>query len=192
MAVPSPKLVPAVLVACALAVLLAVTGCGSSSSQPSWAPALGSGVTVVAPARTAPGNGSPDAAVEGAIGALAAQRYTSVCAYVEPAVQAPCETGMAQETPATAPTVKNPALGYAVIDGNEALVGTTGTFCSRSPHPECYSNSDPAAVLSGGKSFGALWSQQIQPGRPNDVYQLAPVVKIGGRWYFYEPSLAGF
>jgi hypothetical protein len=187
--VPRRRLIPAVLAACALTVLPTITGC-SSNSRPSWASALGSGVTVVAPAKTAPGNGSPDAAVEGALGALGSQRYSSLCAYVEPAVQAPCKIGMAQETPATAPTVKNAALGYAAIDGNEALVGTTGTICSRSPLPKCSSNSDPAALLSGGQPFAALWSQQIQPGRSNTLYQLAPCIEVNGHWYFYEPSLA--
>ena len=185
---PSRRLIPAVLAACALAVL-AITGC-SSTSQPSWASALGSGVTIVAPATTAPGNGSPDAAVEGALGTLGTQRYASLCAYVEPAVQAPCKLAMAEETPATAPTVKNVALGYAAVHGDEALVGTTGTICSRSPQPKCSSNSDPAALLSGGTPFAALWSQQTQPGRSNTLYQLAPCVEVDGHWYFYEPSLA--
>jgi hypothetical protein len=57
------------LVACGLAATLTTTGC-SSSSEPSWASALGSGVTVQAPAQTAPGNGSPAAAVQGFVGAL--------------------------------------------------------------------------------------------------------------------------
>jgi hypothetical protein len=122
----------AVMVACALAVLLAVTGC-NSTSQPSWASALGTGVTVVAPARTAPGHGSPDAVIEALFAALGAKRYTSVCAYVEPAVQASCKTGMAQQTSATAPTTKNAAIGYVAIDGDEALVATTGTLCA---HPQ--------------------------------------------------------
>lgn len=113
-----------------------------------------------------------------------------MCAYVEPAVQTPCKIGMAQETPATAPTARNIALGYAAIDGKEALVGTTGTICAHPQHPVCSSNSNPAALLSGGKSFAALWSEQTQPGRPNDAYQLAPCVEVGGSWYFYEPSLA--
>lgn len=186
---PSRKAIPAMLAACALALLLAITGC-SSNSQPSWASALGSGVTVVGPAHPAPGYGSPDAAVEGALGALGSKRYSSLCAYVEPAVQAPCEIGMAQETSATAPTVKNVALGYAAIDGKEALVGTTGTICSRSPQPECSSNSDPAALLSGGTPFASLWAQQTQPGRSNTLYQLAPCIEVDGHWYFYEPSLA--
>jgi hypothetical protein len=181
----------AVLAACALAVLLVVSGC-SSGSQPSWASALGSGVTVVAPAQTAPGNGSPDAVIEALFAALRAQRYGSVCAYVQPAVQALCRTGMARETPATAPTIKNAALGYAAIDGDEALVGTTGTICAHPQQPVCNSNSNPAAILSGGKPFGALWSEQVRPGAANDVYMLAPCVKVGGRWYLDEPSGARF
>lgn len=181
----------AVLVACTLAVLLAVAGC-SSNAQPSWASALGSGVTVVAPAQTAPGNGTPDAVIEGLFAAIRAKRYPAVCTYVEPAVQATCKTGMARATSATAPTIKNAAIGYAAIDGDEALVGTTGTLCAHPQKPECNSNSDPAAILSGGKPFGTLWSEQAKGGAPNDVYMLAPCVKVGGSWYLYEPSEARF
>lgn len=190
---PSRKLIPVVsmLVAWALGALLAVTGC-SSSSQPSWASALGSGVTIVAPSQRAPGNGSPDAVIEALFAAVEAKRYPSVCAYVEPAVQATCKIGMAQETSATAPTIKNAAIGYAAIDGDEALVGTTGTFCAHPQNPKCYSNSDPAAILSGGKPFSTLWSDQAKGGAPNDVYQLAACLKVGGRWYLYEPSEARF
>ena len=177
----------AVRVVCALAVLLAVAGCsGSQPSQPSWASALGSGVTVVAPGQTAPGNGSPDAVIEGLFGALGAKRYASVCAYVEPAVQAACRAGMARETSATAPTIKNAAIGYAAIDGDEALVGTTGTLCAHPQQPVCNSNRDPAAILSSGKPFGTLWSEQVKAGAANDVYMLAPCVKVGGRWYLDE------
>ena len=99
---------------------------------------------------------------------------------------------MAQETSVTAPTIKNAAIGYAAIDGDEALVGTTGTFCAHPQNPRCYSNSNPAAILSDGKPFGTLWSDQVKGGASNDVYQLAGCVKVGGRWYLYEPSEARF
>jgi hypothetical protein len=179
-----------IIVACA-GVLLALAGC-SSHPQPSWASALGQGVTVVAPAQMAPGNGSPDAVVEGLFAALRAKRYTSVCAYVEPAVQATCKAGMAQETSATAPTIKNVAIGYAAIDGGEALVGTTGTLCAHPQKPACNSNSEPAAILSGGKPFSTLWSEQVKAGAANDVYMLAPCVKVGGSWYLFESSETRF
>jgi hypothetical protein len=99
---------------------------------------------------------------------------------------------MTHETPATAPTIKNAAIGFAAIDGDKALVGTTGMFCAHPQNPQCYSNSDPAAILSGGKPFGTLWSQQVKPGRANDVYMLAPCVKVGRSWYLYEPPEARF
>jgi hypothetical protein len=101
-------------------------------------------------------------------------------------VQVSCKTGMARQKSATAPTIKNAAIGYAAIDGDEALVGTTGTLCAHPQKPLCNSNSDPAAILSGGKPFGALWSEQAKADAANDVYMLASCVKVGGSWYLYE------
>jgi hypothetical protein len=76
--------------------------------------------------------------------------------------------------------------------GDEALVATMGTLCAHPQKPQCNSNSDPAAILSGGKSFGTLWSEQVEGGAANDVYMLAPCVKVGGSWYLYEPPGARF
>jgi hypothetical protein len=95
-------------------------------------------------------------------------------------------------TASVAPSFKNTGIGYVVTDGNEALVGTTGTFCAHPQNPVCYSNRDPAAILSGGKPFGTLWSEQVKPGAANDVYMLAPCVKVGDSWYLYESSEARF
>ncbi len=169
--------------ACGVAGLLAAAGCGSSP-LPSWASALGAGVTVAAPAQVAPGNGSPGAAVAGLLAAAGAKRYTAECAYVEPSAQATCTSGAAQLSPGSAPYIKNAAIGYVAIHGDEALVGTTGTFCSPGQTPECYTNDDPAAIFSSRKSFGALWAEANNTGSQN-VYILAPCVKVGGKWYLH-------
>ena len=73
------------------------------------------------------------------------------------------------------------------VRGDQALVGSTGTFCVPAEKPRCFTSTDPAAVLSGGKPFGTLWAQADQATSSN-VYKLAPCVKIGGRWYLHLPS----
>lgn len=174
------------LLACGVAGLLAAAGCGSSpqTSLPPWASALGAGVTVAAPAQVAPGNGSPGAAVEGLLAAVAAKRYTVECAYVEPSAQATCTSGAAQLSSGGAPYAKNAAIGYVAIHGDEALADTTGTFCSPGQTPECYTNDDPAAIFSSRKSFGTLWAEANNTASQNG-YMLAPCVKVGGKWYLH-------
>jgi hypothetical protein len=174
------------LLACGVAGLVAASGC-SSSSQPSWASALGSGVTVVAPAQVQPGHGSPGAAIAALFASISAKEYLAICDYVEPRLQASCRTAEGQADPGNQQTVKKAAIGYVAIHGDQALVGSTGTFCVPTETPKCFTNADPAAIFSGGKSFGALWAQADRATSQN-VYMLAPCVKIGGRWYLHEPS----
>ena len=81
----------------------------------------------------------------------------------------------------------NAAIGYVAVRGDQALVGSTGTFCVPAERPRCFTNTDPAALLSGGKSFGTLWAQADRATSSN-VYKLAPCVKIGGRWHLHLPS----
>jgi hypothetical protein len=172
------------LLACGVAGLVATSGCGSGSG-PSWAPALGPDVTVAAPARVAPGHGSPGAAIAGLFAAISARRYAAACGYVEPAGQAACRASEAE--PASQQSARNAAIGYVAVRGDQALVGSTGTFCVPAEQPRCFTNTDPAAILSGGKSFGTLWAQANRATSSN-VYKLAPCVKIGGRWYLHLPS----
>jgi hypothetical protein len=175
----------AALAACALAALLAATGCSSGGGQPSWANALGSGVTVVAPGSASPGNDSPQAVMVGAYKAVAVGPLTDFCKYDQPSQQATCKSELSAVTKAEAakvmPTFKNFALGYTAIDGTEALVGTTGTVCTPIPKPGCYTNTNPAAILDSGKPFATLWKQALAAG--TTVYSLSPVIEIDGNWY---------
>jgi hypothetical protein len=168
-----------------LAGLLTVAGCGSGSSTPSWAAALGPGVTVQSPGQVAPGYGSPAALVAGIFNAIASKHYTAECSYIEPSQRSGCESGVGALTSSTAPSFQNAATGYVAIDGDEALVGSTGKFCVPGQKPECYTNSDPAAIFSGNKkSFSALWTDQNNASSEN-VYSLAPCIKVDGKWYLY-------
>jgi hypothetical protein len=174
------------LLACGVAGLVAASGC-SSSSQPSWVPDLGPGVTVVAPAQVTPGHESPGAAIAALFAAISARQYLAICDYVEPRVQAACRSAEARAAPDSQQSARNAAIGYVAIRGDQALVGSTGMFCVPAKTRRCFTNSDPAAIFSGGKSFGALWAQANRASSQN-VYMLAPCVKVGGRWYLHEPS----
>jgi hypothetical protein len=169
-----------------LACGLVAAGC-SSNSAPPWASALGSGVTVTAPAQVSPGNGSPGAAIEGVFAAISAKNYPAECSYVEPSKQAACKSGAASLSSSTAPSFKNAGIGYVATDGDKALVGTTGRFCIPDQTPECYTNNDPAAIFSSKKPFSTLWTDANKNSTTN-VYSLAPCIEIGGKWYLYESS----
>jgi hypothetical protein len=188
------------------AVAAAIAGCGSSASstpgasaggvvaasaKPSWASALGSGVTIVAPASASPGNGSPQAVVAGLAAAENSGNFTSVCQYYTPATQSQCKSQISAAVSASPSAVAsavghatNFGIGYTAIDGTEALVGTTGTFCASG---SCFTNSDPAAIFSTGKSFSDLWSGANSSSDSN-TYTLAPCTEVDGKWYIYSPS----
>ena len=72
-------------------------------------------------------------------------------------------------------TIKNLAVGYTAIRGDQALVRGSGT-----------TSSDPAAVFSSGRTFSALWStvDNQNPG----VYSLAACIKVDGKWSLYQPA----
>lgn len=187
----------AVLAACALAALLGVTGCGSSGGgggggggQPSWANALGSGVTIVPPGTASPGNGSPDGVMAGVVASITQGPITDFCKYEQPSQQSTCNSTFSQVTPdeikSQLPTFQNFALGYTAIDGTKALIGVTGTVCVPNQNPKCYTNTDPAAILSSGKKFAALWADAISA--PSNVYSLSPAIEVNGSWYAYTSN----
>jgi hypothetical protein len=161
-------------------------------SSPSWAAALGSGVTVMPPASVSPGLGSPQAAVTGDVENIESGQFTADCAYVEPDEQAECKSSLASIGPSAmasaAGTAKNFAIGYTAVDGTQALVGTTGTFCSPDSTPSCFTNTDPAAIFSSGKSFATLWSDANSDQTSSNAYSLAPCIEVGGKWYLDDQS----
>jgi hypothetical protein len=159
----------------------------TSSAQPSWASALGSGVTVTAPQSVAPGHGSPGAAAAGEIAALDAKNFPAVCEYLDPTAVTQCKSQASQVSASELPYATNAAIGYVAIDGDKALVGTTGKYCSPGQSPECFTNTDPAAILSSGKSFSQQWSAANASTPPN-VYSLAPCIKLNGKWYIDSSS----
>ncbi len=153
-----------------------------------WARALGTGVTVLPPARATSDNESPGAAYQGDLYALAAGNILLGCRYIQPSVQGVCRQANSGPTTSVpySETIKNFAIGYVAIDGKHALVGYTGTFCISDEKPRCMTNTNPAALLSAGKSFKALWAQSVADESIDaNFYSLGPCVENGGKWYFY-------
>lgn len=171
----------------------AAPAAAGGGATPSWAAALGSGVTVVPPTSASPGLGSPEAAVTGDVQNIESGQYLADCAYVQPAQQSECKTSISGVVASLGPsalasaagTATNFAIGYTAIDGTEALVGTTGTFCSSGSgsSPSCFTNTDPAAIFSSGKSFATLWTEANSAENSSSDYSLAPCVEVGGKWY---------
>ena len=125
--------------AAALLVVAAVAACGSGGSSgsgpsaaPSWAKALGAGVTVTA-GNASPGDGSPGGSLLGALTGAEAADFSKFCSYFPPSDQHNCNStysGLPAASLKTAmPTYKNVAVTYTAIDGDEALVNVTGTIC---------------------------------------------------------------
>ena len=198
----------AVLLACGAVGLLAMTGCSAgsasssaggagasatasapsaapSSTAPSWAAALGTGVTVVPPGSAAPGHGSPAAVLAGLFQAVKAKNATGYCGYAEPSTQAQCKSALTQISASQFPSVKNGVPGYAVIDGDKAVAGLTGTLCATG-QTECIKNSDPAAVFTTLHSFDALWKNAMTSN--DSIYTLTPLTKVNGNWYVAATS----
>jgi hypothetical protein len=182
------------LAICGVIAALAVAGCGSSGSssggaaQPSWAAALGKGVTVIPPGATSPGNDTPADVVAGLVATMKAQNYPGICQYFPPSQQSSCQSSMSGVTAgstigkafASFATIKPT---YTVIDGDQALVGATGTVCA--PSDQCSTNTDPAAVLDSGKPFTQLW---IEANANSNAYAPIPLVKVNGKWYGYTAT----
>jgi hypothetical protein len=127
--------------------------------------------------------------VYGFLAAIEAKKLAALCEYVVLPVHAQCPQLPVRGADAGSffPDAKNIALGYTANDGSTALVGTTGTICPGFISSSgCYTNEDPAAILSSGKPFSTLWTEAISTS--GTTYSLIPCVKKSGNWYVYLPS----
>jgi hypothetical protein len=169
------------------------TSAPAAGARPAWAQALGADVVLTAPAAAAPGHDSPGAAMHGYVSALNAGRLIQTCKYYPPSAQAICRTTMGDVHTGSSPTIRDFALGFVAVDGNRALVGVTGTFCVPHQTPACTSNHDPAAIFSAAKPFPRLWAESVAAdiSPTTNRYSLAPCVKIGTKWYVYNPGPGG-
>jgi hypothetical protein len=147
---------------------------------------LGRGVTVLAPGPTAASTGTPGAVALDMIKAGNSNNEGRVCQDVEPAAQAGCQSAAARIVNSSTVRYSHFALGYTAISGSRALVVVTGKACSSPGGSTCRSNSDPAAALSSGSSFSALFARASRAGASGGPYSLVPCVRVGGHWYVYS------
>jgi hypothetical protein len=180
----------AMLAGCGGSVLSAPSSPGGTAS-PAWAAALGTGISVIPPAPAAPGNSSPAAVVQGIVNAFVTNQLSSLCAYVQPSFEAQCSQDAASALASQVASFKNFAIGYVVIDGTQALVGTTGTSCVADLTPECETNTNPAAIFDTGQSFQTLWTEANSNNSSNPAmyYSEFPCIEINGQWYLDTQGL---
>ena len=128
--------------------------------------------------------------MQGEIDALNAGNEAGTCPYFQPSEQSQCQAELGTAPAGSGPTFQNFALGYVVIDGSQALVGATGTYCAPNGMPRCTTNTDPAAIFSTAKPFTTLWSESLTADNAStsNSYSLAPCTEVGGRWYDYAPT----
>jgi hypothetical protein len=194
------------LAAFAVFAALAVAGCGTggsassgassgaagSSTLPSWAAALGTGVTLQGPTNS-PAANSPQATVKAYVAALTSgANPANACAYLIPASQSSCQSAIskaAQEGEGITYSYRSFALGYTAIDGTQALVGSTYTqFCVVTGAKSCAPNiTDPKTVFQTGVSFATLWTQ-TQQGTGGSSFSPVPCIVLNGKWYVDAPS----
>jgi hypothetical protein len=116
-----------------------------------------------------------------------------VCPYFPPSTQAQCRKDLTGAQADDGVTYKRFALGYIAIDGTKALVGSTGTFCAAAQTPQCASNDNAAAIFDTAEPFATLWAQALAADSlsAQNSYSLAPCVRIGSKWYVWNPPASG-
>lgn len=165
--------------------ILSACGGGSSTATPSWASSLGTGVTVMSPSAST-GSGLPETVAATEVNDVNSGHLAAICSIIPPSEYAKCNKVLSAAGPSasTGQSFKNFTAGYTVIDGNKALVGYTGTFCSTKASPKCQTNTNPAAIFSSGKSFTVLFNDALNSTNTSgSSYSLAPLIKIGSKWY---------
>ena len=153
-----------------------------TQQPPAWAGGLGPGVTVEPPSAAVGLN-----AVYGYLNNLLPQDAPASCQYVVPSSQSACQSVLnstAQNGTFVSFTYTSIDIGYAVVDGNEALVvlDYSGVCLEVGIQENCPpDNNDPAALLDGGQSFSALWAAATTGS--NNEFELIPLLQENGTWY---------
>ena len=149
---------------------------------PAWAGNLGPGVTVEPPSAAVGLN-----AIYGYFNNLLPQDAPASCQYIVPNSQSACQSVLnstAQNGTFVSFTYTSMDIGYAAIDGNEALVvlDYSGVCLEVGVQENCPSdNNDPAALLDGGQTFSALWTEATSGS--NNEFELIPLLQQNGTWY---------
>jgi hypothetical protein len=166
-----------------------------TNTQPAWVTSLGPGVTVTDSSSATAGDGSPAGVFLTEVKDMQSGQFAQMCSVVEPSQQAGCNSDFGSASAALLktemPVFKNIVITYTAIDGDNALVGMTGSVCAaNATPPNCSTNTDPSAILDSGKSFATLWNETINSATStNNGYALNPLIKINGIWYCYASSI---
>lgn len=165
-----------------------------TNTQPAWVKALGPEVTVIDSSSATADDGSPAGTFLTVVKDMQSGHFVEMCSVIEPSQQASCKSELGSVSAAflksEMPTFKNTVTPYTAVDGDEALVGSTGSVCAPNANPsKCSTNTDPAAIFDSGKSFASLWKQTVNSGTSNsNAYALNPLIKVNGVWYGYSLS----
>jgi hypothetical protein len=161
--------------------------------RPRWAAGLGRDVLIEAPTQD-PRPGTPQWIVASYVKHLVSADGGSACGYLVAGSSAYCAAGYTRNIGGgygVTYSYSSFGLGYAAIyEGNKALVGTLRTgLCDQPWEVNCVpDNSDPAALLNSGQSFGELWWAAHHPGTG---YVLTSLRKVGRTWYIDTAAILG-
>jgi len=169
---------------------LALAGCSSSSgsstttttssSGSSTPGATGSTGTTATTGSTPASTGSASAKDVGTayITLSTGSDPTAFCKYAVPDQVSACQTDL---TPSGTPLkFNNMALGTVDVQGSQAVINITGSFCQGG---QCQSNSDPNVATSGGTSFSDAFAAANDPNSQDGSPFVIAAVLQNGAWY---------
>lgn len=172
-----------------MAVLVGLTlaGCSSSSSSSSTTGSPATPTTSVDAATTtstttesaSPPTGAATARALGAayVALLPTGDPGSFCtAYAVASQVSACRMVIAD----SGVTFSHMALGTVTVNGDHAVITTTGTACKGT---QCISNADANRAMAGGIPFVAAYASADNPDSPTGSPFVGAAVRVGGRWF---------
>jgi hypothetical protein len=146
-----------------------------------WLVALGYGVDVSAPPTVRPTTATPGDAEAGFYDAFYAGRLTEACDFVVPGQRAQCAATLAKSR-AAAGSLRDAAVGFVVVKGDQSIVTMTGLSCGGQPAPAgCLGQHDPAWIFGYHVTFDALWTRIGKEG--GNPLTATPFRQVAGHWY---------
>lgn len=133
-----------------------------------------------------PGNGSPKAAADKYLVALA-DGGTGLCNAVTPAQESGCMTDLALVHISLTGSY---SVGNDIVEGNEALVAVTGNVCisissAATGTTICAHNNDSNSGLpTSSADFANAYETAVDGGSANDA--TVPCIEVDGSWYANE------
>ena len=77
-------------------------------------------------------------------------------------------------------TFSHMALGTVTVDGDHAVITTTGMACKGT---QCITNTDANRAMGGGTPFVAAYASADNPNSPTGSPFVGAAVRVGGRWF---------